>query len=29
VSGTVAEAVAAYKDGKVTFATAPNADGHW
>ena len=29
VSGTVGEAVAAYKDGKITFATAPNADGHW
>lgn len=29
VSGTVREAVAAYKDGKVTFQTEPNAEGHW
>ena len=29
VSGTVGEAVAAFKDGKVTFVTEPNAEGHW
>ena len=29
VTGTVGEAVAAFKDGKVTFSAAPNAEGHW
>ena len=29
VSGTVREAVAAFVDGKVQLAAAPNAQGHW
>lgn len=29
VSGTVREAVAAFKEGKVSFANSPNVDGHW
>ena len=29
VSGTVREAVAAFSTGKVSFASEPNAEGHW
>ncbi len=29
VSGTVREAVARYKEGKLTPAQAPNVEGHW
>jgi len=29
VSGTVREAVEAFSTGKVTFASEPNAQGHW
>lgn len=29
MSGTVKEAVAAFKEGKLTFSNNPNADGHW
>ncbi len=29
VTGTVKEAVQAFKDGKVTFADEANTDGHW
>ena len=29
VSGTVREAVAAFMDGNVNTATAPNTQGHW
>ncbi len=29
VTGTVKEAVQAFKDGKVTFANEANTDGHW
>jgi predicted Fe-Mo cluster-binding NifX family protein len=28
-SGTVREAVAAFKEGKLPFASSPNVDGHW
>lgn len=28
-SGTVREAVDAYKNGKLTLVTEPNAEGHW
>ncbi|OGP62329.1 MAG: dinitrogenase iron-molybdenum cofactor biosynthesis protein [Deltaproteobacteria bacterium RBG_13_49_15] len=29
ISGTVREAVAAFKEGKVSFSNSPNVDGHW
>lgn len=29
VSGTVREAVEAFSTGKVSFASEPNAEGHW
>ncbi len=29
VTGTIKEAVQAFKDGKVTFADEANTDGHW
>ena len=29
ISGTVSEALAAFKGGKVVFADAANVDGHW
>ena len=29
ITGTVKEAVQAFKDGKVTFADEANTDGHW
>jgi predicted Fe-Mo cluster-binding NifX family protein len=29
ISGTVREAVAALKEGRVSFSSSPNVDGHW
>jgi predicted Fe-Mo cluster-binding NifX family protein len=29
VTGTVADAVKAFKEGKFSYADQPNADGHW
>lgn len=29
MSGTVREAVTAFKEGNVSFSNSPNADGHW
>lgn len=29
ISGTVRKAVAAFKEGKVSFSNSPNVDGHW
>lgn len=29
VSGTVQEAVSAFKDGQLAFSEEPNAEGHW
>jgi predicted Fe-Mo cluster-binding NifX family protein len=29
ISGTVREAVAAFQEGKFSFADSPNVDGHW
>jgi len=29
ISGTVREAVTAFKEGKFSFSNSPNVDGHW